>query len=104
MRSILIGCLLALTAISSLADGDQPIEALQKGVEEGFRILKDPEFNHADRKDAQQQKLRIILEQLFDFREFSRRVLASNWKIFSPFAKRSVRQGIYRIFKQILSG
>ncbi|NOQ19458.1 MAG: hypothetical protein GQ571_05760 [Desulfobacterales bacterium] len=99
MRSILMGCLLALTAISSLADGDQPIEALQKGVEEGFRILKDTEFNHADRKDAQQQKLGKILEQLFDFREFSRRVLASNWKDFTP----SQRKEFVRVFTEFLS-
>jgi phospholipid transport system substrate-binding protein len=99
MRSILIGCLLALTAISSLADGDQPIEALQKGVEEGFRILQDPEFNHADRKDTQQQKLGKILEQLFDFREFSRRVLASNWKDFTP----SQREEFVRVFTEFLS-
>jgi phospholipid transport system substrate-binding protein len=98
MRSILIGCLLALTVIPSLADGDLPIEALQKAVEEGFRILKGPEFNHADRKDAQQQKLRIILQQLFDFREFSRRVLASNWKIFSP----SQRKEFVRVFTEFL--
>ena len=94
-----MGCLLALTAISSLADGDQPIEALQKGVEEGFRILKDTEFNHADRKDAQQQKLGKILEQLFDFREFSRRVLASNWKDFTP----SQRKEFVRVFTEFLS-
>jgi len=71
MRSILIACLLVLTAIPSLADGDQPIEALQKGVEAGLRILEDPEYNETDRNDAQQQKLGIILQQLFDFREFS---------------------------------
>ena len=84
MRKILIGCFLLLTAIPVLADGDQPIEALRKNVEEGLRILKDPEFKSADRKEAQQQKLRIILEQVFDFREFSKRVLASHWQDFTP--------------------
>jgi len=98
IRSILIGCLLVLTAIPALADGDQPIEALQKGVEAGFRILKDPEFGDAKRKDDQQQKLRIILQQLFDFREFSRRVLASNWKIFTP----SQREEFVRVFTEFL--
>jgi len=98
IRNILIGCLLVLTAIPALADGDQPIEALQKGVEAGFRILKDPEFGDAKRKDDQQQKLRIILQQLFDFREFSRRVLASNWKIFTP----SQREEFVRVFTEFL--
>ena len=98
MRNILIGCLLICTAIPALADGDQPIEALQKGVEAGFRILTDPEFSDAERKEAQQQKLRIILEQLFDFRIFSKKVLASNWKNFSP----SQRKEFVRVFAEFL--
>jgi len=98
MRNILIGCFLVLTAIPALADGDQPIEALRKGVEAGLQILKDPEFNDAGRKDAQQQKLRMILEQSFDFHEFSRRVLASNWKNFAP----AQRETFVRIFTEFL--
>jgi phospholipid transport system substrate-binding protein len=98
MRKLLIGCLLVLAAIPVSADGDRPIEALQKGVEAGLRILKDPQFNPAHRKASQQQKLRIILEQLFDFREFSRRVLAANWKDFSP----SQREAFVRIFTEFL--
>lgn len=98
MRNILIFCLLLITGIPAMADGDRPIEALQKGVEKGLRILNDPGFNEADRKEAQQQKLRIILEQLFDFREFSRRVLAANWKKFTP----SQREEFVRVFTEFL--
>jgi len=98
MRNLLMGCLLVFTAIPALADRDQPIEALQKGVDEGLRILKDAEFNDPDRKEAQQQKLRMILEQLFDFREFSRRVLASNWKNFTP----AQREEFVSVFAEFL--
>lgn len=98
MRSILTGCFLILMAIPVLAGGEQPIEALQKGVEAGFRVLKDPEFIDADRKEAQQQKLRIILEQLFDFRVFSQKVLASNWKKFTP----SQRKEFVGVFAEFL--
>jgi phospholipid transport system substrate-binding protein len=93
-----MGCFLFLTVIPALADGEQPIEALQKAVEEGLRILKNPEFSDADRKDAQQQKLRIILEQMFDFGEFSRRVLAARWKNFSA----SQREEFVRVFTEFL--
>ena len=99
LRNTLICCLLVLTSAPVLADGDRPIEALQKGVEKGLRILNDPGFNETERKEAQQQKLRIILEQLFDFREFSRRVLASNWKKFTP----SQRDEFVRVFTEFLS-
>ena len=44
MRSLILVCFLILSTIPALADGDQPIEALQKGVEEGLRVLKDPEL------------------------------------------------------------
>ena len=99
MRSILIGCFLVLIAIPALADGEQPIEALRKGVEKGLQILKDPQFSDAQRKGAQQQKLGLILEQLFDFQEFSRRVLASSWKDFTP----AQRKEFVRVFRQFLS-
>jgi phospholipid transport system substrate-binding protein len=84
MRSVLVVCLCVLAATASLADGDQLIEVLRKGVEEAIRILKNPEFNNPDRKEVQQEKLRAIMVRLFDFNEFSRRVLASNWKDFTP--------------------
>ena len=84
MRTLIILGLLVLTATPLSAYGDGPIDALQKGVDEGLRILQDRRLNDADAKEAEQQKLRHILEQLFDFYEFSRRVLASNWKKFTP--------------------
>ena len=98
MHRVLIVGLLVFIAIPSIADGDQPIEALRKGVEEGLRILKTPQFNEADRKEIQQQKLRIILEQLFDFREFSKRVLAANWNYFTP----SQREEFVSVFTEFL--
>jgi phospholipid transport system substrate-binding protein len=98
MRNILTGCLLVFMVIPALAGADQPIEALQRGVEEGLRILNDPEFNKAGRKDAQLQKLRIILERLFDFREFSRRVLGVYWEDFTPLQ----RETFIRLFAEFL--
>ena len=84
MRTLLILCFLVLAATPSLAHGDEPIEALQKGVDEGLRLLQGPRSNDQDSKEIEQQKLRLILEQLFDFHEFSKRVLAANWNNFTP--------------------
>ena len=98
MRNILVGIFFILFAIPALADGEQPIDALQRGVEAGFRVLNDPEFSAADRKESQQLKLRIILDQLFDFRVFSKKVLASNWKKFTP----PQRKEFVRVFAEFL--
>ncbi len=96
---MILVCFFILSTIPALADGDQPIEVLQKGVEKGLRILQDPKYKDAELKDAQQQKLGIILQQLFDFREFSRRVLTSNWKNFSPHQ----REAFVSVFAEFLS-
>ena len=98
MRNSLSSCFLFLMAIPALADGDQPIEALQRGLEAGFRVLKDPEYSGADRKEAQQHQLRVILDQVFDFRVFSKKVLASNWKNFTPLQ----RKEFVRVFAEFL--
>ena len=98
MRILFILCLFILTACPVLAYGDEPIEALQKGVQEGLRILQGPRFNDKQLKETQQQKLRLVLEQLFDFHEFSRRVLASNWKTFTPYQ----RETFVRVFTEFL--
>ncbi len=98
MRILFILCFVVLTVSPVSAYGDEPIEALQKGVQEGLRILQGPRVNDKALKEAQRQKLRLILEQLFDFHEFSRRVLASNWKTFTP----SQRETFVRVFTEFL--
>jgi phospholipid transport system substrate-binding protein len=97
MRTRLILCFLVLATSPSGAYGDEPIEALKKGVQEGLQILQGPKFSDQELKEAQQQKLRLILEQLFDFHEFSRRVLASNWKKFTP-AQRKIFVEVFTEF------
>ncbi|MDJ0984394.1 MAG: ABC transporter substrate-binding protein [Desulfobacterales bacterium] len=98
MRTLLILCFLVLAASPSMAYGDEPIEALRKGVQEGLQVLQGPKFTDQELKEAQQQKLRLILERLFDFHEFSRRVLASNWKNFTP----SQRKTFIEVFTEFL--
>jgi phospholipid transport system substrate-binding protein len=98
MRTLLTLCFLVLAATPSSALGDEPIEALQRGVEEGLRILQGPRYNDQDSKEIEQQKLRLILEQLFDFYEFSKRVLAENWNDFTP----SQRETFVEVFTKFL--
>ena len=73
-----------LVAMPSLSYADQPLEDLRRGVDQGIQILEDPRYEDASSKKIQQQKLWEVTQQIFDFREFSRRVLASHWKKFTP--------------------
>ena len=77
-------CLLILLSLPSLSLGEQPIDVLQRNIHRGIAILKDPQYLDLNKKTAQQEALCDVAWQLFDFEEFSRRILAYRWRSFSP--------------------
>ena len=85
-RGGLVGrCLLvvSLLMLATAAHGSQPMDDLKNSIDDGLRILQDPHYQPADRKALQQQHLRQVLYRDFDFAEFSKRVLADQWKLFT---------------------
>jgi ABC-type transporter MlaC component len=88
-----------LLAVATTATGAQPRDVLMQSIEDGRRILMDPAFQPADRKALQQEKLRDLLYRDFDFVEFSRRVLANKWGVFSPVQ----RQEFVQVFSRFLA-
>ena len=86
-RSFFI-CLLILLGLPSLSRGEQPIDVLQRNINRGIAILKDPQYLDVNKKTAQQEALCDVAWQLFDFEEFSRRILAYRWRSFSPTQRR----------------
>ena len=84
MKKALIVVAIILADLSAFAYAEQPLEALQKAIDQGVRILNDPTYKDYDQKDIQRQKLSEILNQIFDFKEFCRRVLGTNWLKFTP--------------------
>jgi phospholipid transport system substrate-binding protein len=86
-------------AAATAAAGVQPREALMQSIDDGRRILMDPTYQPADRKPLQQEKLRDLLYRDFDFTEFSRRVLANKWALFSPVQ----RQEFIQVFSRFLA-
>jgi phospholipid transport system substrate-binding protein len=84
MRLFTYICLYLLIAAPALASAGGPLEDLRRGIEKGIQILEDPRYKDDSLKSDQQQKLWEVMQQTFDFREFSRRVLASHYKEFTP--------------------
>ncbi len=72
--------------------GEQPLDALRRGIDKGISVLIDPQYQDPSRRQEQEQKLWEITQEFFDFTEFSRRVLASHWKKFtSPQKKEFIK-------------
>ena len=98
MKKSLLLSLLILFAIPSLAHSEEPMDVLEKTVTLGIAILKDPQYQVASKKGEQQELLCDTAGQVFDFREFSRRVLASAWRNFT----REQRKEFVEVFAQFL--
>jgi phospholipid transport system substrate-binding protein len=76
----------------------EPLEAVRQNIEKGIRVLEDPQYEDDSRKQEQQQVLWKIMQQTYDFKEFSRKVLASHWFKFSP----AQRNEFVRVFSEFL--
>jgi phospholipid transport system substrate-binding protein len=98
MKKSLLPCLLILFAIPSLAHTEEPMDVLEKTVSLGIALLKDPQYQVASKKGQQQELLCDTAGQVFDFREFSRRVLSSKWRTFTP----EQREEFVEVFAEFL--
>jgi phospholipid transport system substrate-binding protein len=76
--------LITLITVPDSASGEQPLEALQRGIDRVISVLEDPNYQDDSQKDEQAQRLWEATQEIFDFKEFSRRILASHWKKFIP--------------------
>jgi phospholipid transport system substrate-binding protein len=83
MRIFLYIIIVILFGAPALALGEQPLEALQRGIDKGISVLEDPQYQDDSDKKEQARKLWEVTQEIFDFKEFSRRVLASHWKNFT---------------------
>jgi len=84
MKIFLYIFIITLITAPASALGEQPLEALQRGIDKGISVLEDPQYQDDSQKKEQAQKLWEVTQEIFDFKEFSRRVLASHWKKFTP--------------------
>jgi phospholipid transport system substrate-binding protein len=67
---------------STPADG--AFDFVRTSVDAVLTILRDPACKEESTKEVQRQKLRTIVEALFDYNEISRRVLGRERKSFTP--------------------
>jgi phospholipid transport system substrate-binding protein len=76
-------CVLVVLSTPSVSHSEQPIDVLQKSINMGIAILEDPQYQDITEKDRQQKILCDTAWEAFDFKEFSKRVLGSNWHTFT---------------------
>jgi len=95
-RAFIIGVI--IFAAPSLLFAQEPMEAVRQNIEKGIRVLEDPQYTDVSRKQDQQLLLWEIMQQTYDFKEFSRKVLASRWYEFSA----RQRNEFVKVFSEFL--
>ena len=100
MKRYLICFIFILTlSISSTALGSQPMDEIRDPMDKIIQILRDPQYQSASQKAAQRQKIWLIVDNFFDFKEISQRTLARFWKNFTP----GQQQAFVDVFSEFLA-
>ena len=84
MKKALIAVVMILAELSTFAYAEQPLDILQRLIDQGITILNNPIYKDTAQKDNQRQKLSEVLNQIVDFKEFCRRALAGDRVKFTP--------------------
>jgi phospholipid transport system substrate-binding protein len=88
MRKTFLICVLIVLSTPSIGHSEQAIDVLEKSINTGIAILEDPQYQDITEKDRQQEILCEAAWEAFDFKEFSKLVLGSNWLSFTSSQKR----------------
>jgi len=74
--------------VHSLAFGEEPLNHIQRHIEQALATLKDPKYNNQYAKELQRSKIWEIIQGIFHLEEMSKRTLAQNWNRFTTEEKK----------------
>jgi phospholipid transport system substrate-binding protein len=102
MKSRFFACLVGIFILSvpSLLWAGKPMDEIRLAVTQALRVLKDPAIKSKYEGKELDERLRKIIDPLFDFREMAKRSLGIHWRDLTP----SEQQEFVPIFKDFLSG
>jgi len=89
IKKVFWGLLITLAFITfsatvfAAANAD-PMEQLQKSVDEILRILQSEELQAPDKKEERRQRILRVVTDMFDFREMARSSLGQSWNGLTP--------------------
>jgi phospholipid transport system substrate-binding protein len=66
--------------IAASARADGPMERIKETTDKIIAILSDPALKAPDKAEEKRRRLRQVVDERFDWEEFSRRTLAKHWK------------------------
>ena len=97
-RRIIVVVLMMLACLVSPVFGEEPMETLRKPIDRALSLLQDPQYQTEEKKLEQRELLWVLIREIFDFTEVSKRSLGRYWRTFTPEEKTAFTD----IFAQLL--
>jgi len=97
MHSIMLVAILSLD-LGSRALAGEPLELVKVAAERAIAVLKDPKLKAADKKKERIERLKEIINPIFDYQEMARRSLGAHWRRRSP----AEQEEFARLFRAFL--
>lgn len=82
----------------ALALAGEPLEIVKSAGERVIAVLKDPKLKAPDRKKERVERLKEIINPIFDYDEMARRTLGAHWRRRTP----AEQQEFLKLFRAFL--
>ena len=84
LATVLIATIAFFGAGADTSHAGEPLELVKFAVEGGIAVLKDPKLKSPEQKRERVERLKEIINPIFDYNEMARRSLGAHWRRRSP--------------------
>jgi phospholipid transport system substrate-binding protein len=96
-RSMSLALLAVIATAISLSAGE-PLDLVKSAAERALKVLKDPKLKSPDKKNHRIERLKAIINPIFDYQEMARRSMGRHWRQRTP----AEQEEFYRLFRAFL--
>ena len=82
--AIMLVAIIGLGGAVEISRAGEPLELVKSVVEGGIAVLKDPKLKSPEQKRERVERLKEIINPIFDYNEMARRSLGAHWRRRSP--------------------
>jgi phospholipid transport system substrate-binding protein len=87
-----------LTGIASPLPAGEPLDLVKSAAERAIQVLKDPKLKAPEKKTERIERLKEIINPIFDYEEMARRTMGPHWRRRTP----AEQEEFYKLFRAFL--
>ena len=97
LKSLLLSTLFCFI-FTMPASAGEPFEVVKSGVEKVVQILRDPKYLPTEKKQERVDRIREVVDPLFDYDEMAKRALGAHWRRRTP----AEQEEFVKLFREFL--